>query len=995
MATAALVLLGIAGLSRLPVALRPGVTESGATIITRYPGVSAARIEQQLTIPVERAVSDLGSIESIVSRSADGESRVNLIFSDSAADRFLLHEISERLESIRHLFPREVEEPVVVQYDPSNRPGFVVAFRSDFQDAIALREYVEERVKPAFERINGVSEVFVGGGAEREIQVLLDAPLLPGHLLSGQEVAAAIAHGGPEAPIGRVQNRTETEVQVTNRFDDAAAIAAAAITSTRGISSVATVARVQHGHREPETIAHRNGEDRISLYVSRAGGAGALEFSARCATALRGLDLPPGLFHETTFDEGQFIRDAIEGAVLAAAYGGLTAIVVLHLFLGRWKSTILTALMLPLSILGTFFLMFVTGTGIDVMSLSGLALGSGMLIDAGVVVCESIEREWKRAIDPVAAAVGATARVLPELIAATLTTLIVFSPLVLSRRDLREQYAGLCLTLSFALILSLILSLVVLPAFKLAVDSPHAPAAPRSRISRRERVLRVLQSVQRRLLFVCLRWPKLTAAATLLFMFGPLGFFLMELESRALLDSSEIQATIDLPTGTHLDRTAQLVEGIAATVGRQQGVAAVSARIEKWHGTLYIEPAGPYRSPSGVHRLVERLRGAVSADPEVFVHFESDAGGQGGLTLHFLGNDELGLRTLAGRVATELQSGVPGIDQIVYHFREPRQELVIHPRSTLLARAGLSVGDLAGMLRQLVAGSVVAHLYEGGREVDIRVRAFPEQVKSPADLQKIRFALGDRVHPLVSLASLSNGESPAQLWRRDRRPSVSIGIHSHDRTLDSLAVDVESRLKAFSFPADYTWRWDRMFESARAARGDLLAGVVFAILAVYLLLAALMESLTRPFLILLTIPMSAGGVCPALAVAGYPLGMSAILGLLILCGIVVNGSILLQASVDEKIGSRGAGSLDPTAALRAVARACRVRLRPILMTGFTTLAGVLPMLFAGGSGSELWRPLAVSVFFGLLFSVPVTLLLIPNATLALLTINHRRLTIGR
>ena len=977
MATAALVLLGIVSLPGLPVALRPGAAESGATIITRYSGVSAARIEQMLTIPVERAVADLGSIESIVSRSADGESRVNLIFSDSAAGRFLMHEISERLESIRHLFPREVEEPVVVQYDPSNRPGFVVAFRSDLQDAIALREYVETRLKPGFERISGVSEVFVGGGGEREIQVLLDAPLLPGHLLSGDEVAAAIATGGPETPIGRLQSETEAEVQLTNRFSDEAAIAGAAITSTRGISSVATVARVEQGHREPETIARRNGEDRISLYVSRAGAAGVLEFSSRCADALRDLDLPPGLSYEVTFDEGQFIRDAIQGAVLAAIYGSLIAIVVLHLFLVRWKSTLLTALVLPISMLGTFLLMFLTGTEIDVMSLSGLALGSGMLIDAGVVVCESIERELARAADSVRAVVRATARVLPELTAATLTTLIVFSPLVLSRRDLREQYAGLCLTLSFALILSLLLSLTVLPAFKLAVDAGHATVATGVRTPARERALVFLQSVQRRLLFASLRWPKLTVGAIVLFLIGPSGFFLMEVESRALLESPEIQATIDLPTGTHLDRTAEVIEGIASTVRQQPGVSAVSARIEKWHGTLYVEPAESYRDPAGAHGLIDRLRNATT-------------GGDAGLSLHFLGEDDVSLRFLAGRVATSLQSGVSGIDQIVYHFREPRRELVIHPRSTLLARAGLSVGDLAGTLRQLVAGSVVAHLYENGREVDIRMRALPEQVRTPADVRDLGFTLHDRVYPLVSLVSFSNGESPAQLWRRDRRPSVSIGLHSGSRTLDSLAADVENRLEEFSFPAGYSWRWNRMFESARAARGDLLAGVLFAILAVYLLLAALMESLTRPFLILLTIPMSAGGVCPALAVTGYPLGMSSILGLLILCGIVVNGSILLQASVDQQIG--GARRIAPRVALRAVTRACRTRLRPIIMTGATTLVGVLPMLFAGGSGSELWRPLAVSVFFGLLFSLPVTLLLIPNMTLALLGIKDRRIT---
>lgn len=1033
MTVVSLLLLGTISLERLPVGLLPNVASPGITIITRYPGVAAEKIEELITIPIERQVSDISGIDRILATSSEGESRVNLIFNHEADIMVKILDASESVQLIQDRFPREVEDPSIVRYDPSDRPVFIATFSSDVYDLKDLRELIDNRVKPRFERIDGVSEVFVGGGFEREIQVQTDASRLVAHSLSTQSVVEAVSAGNAFVPGGKLPGFRERFIYMDARFRSIEEMNATMLAATGERSPVRldSLAHIVDGFRDRSSISSVNGEDRVTIYVQKAGNANTLGVTEACDRIMASLADLPDVRRDISYNQGESIRNAISQVQGSVIFGGIIATLVLYVFLRRTALTVLIGLSIPVSVMATFFLMFLSNLELNVMSLSGLALGAGMLIDNSIVVSEAIDRELAAGRDPDASVLEAAVNVRAELISSTLTTLVVFIPLIFANPETRLLYESLSLTIVYSLLVSLFLSLTVLPSLALALtrferrhgaDSGRLERAlargfefarAQFKTSARSIEARVLvraeqagaaaQATTRRIVawlrrafqaalkvmsaraltalykhygWYLFRYPYVTILAPLaLLAIAPIAYTFSKKDFSSPIESAEIEASVDLETGSHIDHTRAVTARVEKMIRAHPSVKEVTARIEKSRSTLVVK-IDPEVDPSrSVEDVIGDLRGITDGFSDGFVYYEiaSEAGGVQELNVEFFGDDIPALKRYASDISDAVQREVAGVDQVVLRFREGRRDIVVRPDRLKLATLGSSSAEAGNILRYLMSGVIITKYYDGDREVDVRFQGRPGDLDAPEDLAEFRLPLEGRSAPLASVVTLEEGEGEPRLWRKNKRKTVSITIKARGRSLEEVAADVEKVVRESEPPPDVIWAFGDEYERLLENRRQMLFAVVTAVLIVYLLLGWLFESFVQPLIIMTVVPVSSAASLVFLAAIGQPVTMSVYIGMIMLAGISVNNSILVVSAINGEVDlNRHRGRF-----LKELLHASAGRIRPILMTALTTIFGMAPMIFDRSESGGLWRPLAITVCFGLTVSIFASLTLAP------------------
>ncbi|MCR9145505.1 MAG: efflux RND transporter permease subunit [bacterium] len=1029
-------MLGVISIPRLPVGLLPNLASPGITVITRYPGVSPEKIEELITIPVERSVSDIPGIEKIVATSSEGESRVNLIFDYNSDIKVNILETSERVRLVRSSWPREVNEPAIVRYDPSDKPVFIVTFASERHDLKVLREIVDRRFKPRFERVDGVSEVFVGGGFEREIQVLADPSRLSAHGVPVQPLASTISANNIFLPGGKLSGRgmAERYIYSYGRIDSIQEIGGLRFTAGEqgGTIEIRQLAEVRDHYRDRNSIAQTNGEDRVSVYVQKAGNANTLGITEACEKIVEGFDdleEREGISYSVAYNQGTYIRRSIDRVTGAVISGAVIAVIVLYAFLRRARVTLIIGITIPASVLTTFFLMFLSGLELNVMSLSGLALGAGMLIDNSIVVSEAIDRRLRdmreRGGDATAAQAvrGATVGVQAEIVSATLTTIVVFIPLIFSNPETRKLYESLSLTVIYSLLVSLFFSLTVLPALILRFVSDGDAEAPGS-ISRAQQdqpgaaVQRFFESLPaglRRVLallgkpFVYVwrwldslrvediaQWYRLRsrvvfrnivpafAVPVLVLAVSPLLFGVIEKEFVSPVDSNDIEASVDLETGTHLEYTQRITNRIEAAVRTHPAVKEVNAKVEKSRATLNIKLDSEQTRFQSAADTINELRKITDPIEDAFVYYNEAGEGSGGreLDLEFFGDDTAVIKAFAREVSALVQGKVEGVDQAILRFRDGKQDILLYPYKTKLAQNRTSTQEIGQTLRQFMSGTIITKFYDGDREVDVRLQGRPGTLDTPADVAGFMLPLAQRTVPLRSIVAFESGAGETRLWRKNKRKSVGITFKIKSRSVDAVAEDIDRVMAGVEPPPDTIYGFGDEYEKLKESQREMLIAIGLSIVIIYMLLAFLFESYSQPLIIMVTVPLTATGVLVFLAVTRMPLNMSVYIGLIMLGGIVVNNAILVVSTVNKALAVQAEADGMPVGSqlIRPILRAASFRIRPILMTTLTTVFGLLPMVVDFSEGSGLWRPLAITVSFGLTLSLFVSLVLVPFAS---------------
>ncbi|MCK4412510.1 MAG: efflux RND transporter permease subunit [Candidatus Eisenbacteria sp.] len=1003
MTAIAVAAFGVVGYQRLALDLLPDISYPSLTIQTDFPDTAPAEVENLITRPIEETIGVLQGLRTIHSVSRPGVSEVTLEFDWDADMNMLSMDVREKLD--RLVLPEGTEDPIVLRYDPSLDPIMRIALHGA-GDLTATRRIADLRLKQELETVRGVAAAQVRGGFEEEIRIDIDQERLAALGITLDHVRAAVAAANINIPGGSLRDEdSQYLIRTVGEFAEVAEIGAMVLRQRgNAVVRLKDVAEVYRGTKEREEISRVDGVESVEINIYKEG-------DANIVTAARGVrervaeleeNLPPGGKLTVLFDQSRFIEQAIKEVRLAAVLGGVLAILVLFAFLRDGRSTLIIATSIPLSVLAAFLAMYRLNISLNIMSLGGLTLGIGMLVDNSIVVLESIFRRRQGGLSLVAAAVAGTAEVGGAVVAATLTTVAVFLPIVFVEGIAGQIFGDMAMTVTLSLLASLLVAVTIIPMLGSVgrrraetAGAPEAsavvgvgddedaaadPSAPTPMTLGRfsagyDRFLR--GALSRRALTLGL--------AAAIFAAAVLAIPAIDTELIPAISEGEFFFEVDLPGGTPLAATDQVMQRMEAIVAAEPAVAhqystvgsrlvsgGVSLNTRAEHlGQLNVV-IGDRADEAAEALLSERLRERFAAIPDLTAKLGKPTyfSLKTPVEVILYGEDLAALDAYAGRLERRLRN-VPGLVDLRSSLEEGSPELRVIFDRARLAALGLDMRSLSETLRDRLQGVVPTRFKEGDRQIDVRVRNREQDRATLADLRNM-VVPGPEGRPLrlLTLAEIHIDRGPAEIHRIQQQRGAVVSGNLQGRSLGAVVGDIERVLGEIPAPRGVSVELGGQNQEMQVSFASLRFALALAVFLVYLVMAATFESLIHPFIVLFSIPLAVVGVVGGLLLTGTPISVIVLIGVVMLVGIVVNNAIVLIAKINQL---RRAG-LEKRL---AVIRACHVRLRPILMTTLTTVLGLLPMALAVGEGAELRTPLAITVSFGLAISTLLTLAVIP------------------
>jgi CzcA family heavy metal efflux pump len=988
----ALVVAGIIAAFSLPSSIYPPLEFPRIAIIAKSGTLPSQSMMLTVTQPIEQAVMAVPGVRRVRSRSIRGASEISAQF-DPATDMVVsLQQVQNRVSEIRGELPADTEL-TVERLTPAIFPVFILSLTGPLPTA-ELNDFARYVMRPSLARVPGAGTIEVLASDTREIEVVLDPLKLTAAGVSVTDVADALKAQNRLEPVGRFQEGGQQHLSlVSGLLTGVDQIAAAPVLVKNGSTiRVADLGDVFPGAPDRTLLVTGNGRDAISISISQQIGANVLDLKKGVDATLTALSrtLPAGLTVTKVYDLAEFVSAAIANFRDAILIGGFLAIIVLLLFLRDLRLTLIAALTLPLAVLPTFVFMRVFGGSINLMSMGGLAVAIGLVIDDAVVVVENIHRHMREGSNDVIAAVS---ELMAPLLSSTLTTVVVFAPLGLLSGVVGQFFRALSLTLSVAVLLSLVLSVSVVPLLARWAFRRHETRTTDTTEPILDRWYgRGLGIMTRRPLFAVVVALGLAAATVGLFMSIGTGFLPPADEGGFVIDYLT-------PAGSALDETDRQVRAIEKVLTETPEVAAYSRRTGSELGLfataqnsgdilVRLKPrnARARSSEEIISALRPKLQEAAPLAEIEFVQLLQDIlgdleGSPTPIEVKIFGDDPATLEEAAEPVE-EMLGKISGVVDIVGMQRgNPEMTWVVDPVAA--GRFGLTTEQVSAQLSAAWLGDVSTDLRLLDRRVPIRVR-LPDAIRfDPAKLSQTLLRTSEaKLVPLSSVAHPERSNGQAELLRENLRGMALVSARLEGTDLGSAVADVQARLGEMKLPVGYTYEIGGQYESQRQAFRELLMVFGIAVVLVFTILVIQFRGFVPALLVLLAAPLSLGGALLLLLLTGTDLNVSSAMGLILLIGLVVkNGIMLLEYA--ERLHERG----EPFEV--AIAHAGRIRLRPILMTTFCTLFGLVPLALGLGSGAELQRPLALAVIGGLALSTPVTLLAIPGLYAAIKGRHHR------
>jgi HAE1 family hydrophobic/amphiphilic exporter-1 len=1033
MCAVALILFGTVAFTRLPVNLMPDLSYPSLTVETRLDGAAPAELESLVTRPIEEVVGVVGGVQRLVSVSRPGLSQVTLEFGWGRNMDFAAMDVRQKLDVLS--LPDDAERPVILRFDPSNDPVQRL-YLTGGDNLYQLRYVAEEVIKKDLESTEGVAAIKVHGGYEEEIQVRIDEGRLALVGLSVEEVNSRLLRENLNQAGGSLyESEARYLVRARNEFRSLDDIRDTVILTRDGRQvTVGDVAEVSRTHRQRDVVTRFGGDEAVELAIYKEGDANTVHVARSLTRRLDAVrdELPGGITIAAGADQSRFIQASIDEVLSNAVLGGIVAMLVLLLFLKDVRTTLIIGVAIPISVVATFFLMYRTGTSLNIMSLGGLALGIGMLVDSAIVVLEAIVKRREAGDDATTAAARGASEVGQAVIASTLTTVAVFVPVVFLEGIAAQLFRDQALTVSFSLIAALAVSLTLIPvmAALLTRDRSSGPPAtsPDEPTTRWRSVLRtvlvtgpawavygvrwalggllrllaiplrpVADAFDRALSALANAYPGVLRAALrhrLLVLAAAAALLLAtaSLVPKLGVDlippfaQGEFSFTVELPEGTPLAVTDRFLADAVTVLADQPDVESLSS-IAGGSG-LSLASTGtegestgriqvrlrPGTPPEREASVIARLRDRLASTEQVRFEFERATYFSFRTPIEVeVYSDELEpLHTAAARL-TEALATVPGLVDVRTTAEIGNPEVQVRFDRSQLARLDLDLGSVAETVRTKVQGNVATRFSEGDREIDIRVAALEHGEASVEDIQELIVGHSEgRPIFLKSIASIEITEGPTEIRRLGQKRAALVSGNLAGRDMGAVADDVEQALDALrvDLPAGVVATLSGQEEELERSFSSLALAMGLAVFLVYLVMASQFESLVHPFVIIFTLPLGGVGVIAALALTGSTINVVAIIGAVMLAGIVVNNAIVLIDAVNQR---RRAG-MD---VIDALCDAGLNRLRPILMTSATTIFGLAPMALGLGEGAELRAPLAITVIGGLAVATVLTLVVIP------------------
>jgi len=988
--------LGFIALTRLPIDLMPDITYPTLNVSASYPNTAPEEMEQMIARPIEEAMSSVPGVEEIFSSSSQGSSTVRIMFDwgtnlDAAAD-----DIRERLDRIIGRLPEDIDRPTLRKFDPAQMPVLMLGALSEL-DPIQVRKIIDQQISYRIERVPGVASIDVWGGLEREIQVNMYPDKVKALGLPLDVIISKIRQENIDVPAGTIEKGNyEIVVRIPGVYTAIDEIKETIVAVREGAAiRLRDIASVEDTFRRVTRVARINGTSGIRIAVYKQSGKNTVKIVEEIMKEMERLqeDYPQIQFIPIR-DSAKFIRSAISNVASSAMYGGLLAVFILLFFLANIRSTLIIAASIPVSIIATFSLIYFNGMTLNVMSLGGLALGVGMMVDNSIVVLENIFRMKQGGTPTLKACTEGTHEVTGAIIASTVTTLIVFLPMAFVRGSSGIMFKQLALVVTFSLLCSLFVSLTIVPMFsnRLLATSDNVRGKPDSKIAIRARAASAkMEKAYKKILHYSLdhRGGVLGGALLLLV----LSLFLMRFIGREYLpqtDEGEVGVTVEMEVGTRLQVMDQKLKDVTEMVKRyvpEISIVEEGAGSGGWRGganqgsiTLRLKPKSERtRSSADIaadlsRKLSQQVSGAlirtrVSGGQMMFGM--RGGGGQERLQVEIRGYDMDVAQALAEQVkrVVETTRGVTDV-RISRLEGTPEQHLLIDRQKA--SEMKLSVNQVADFIQTVLMGTQASQFREGGREYRILVKVKDSEKMDITDILDLTMTNSDgQAVSLRNVIDVQPKRGPQRIERRDRERIITVSAELAGRDLGSAISEVRRGLKSVPVPRDFTIGFTGDYEEQQKAFRELLISILLAIFLVYMIMAMLYESLRDPLIVMFSVPLAVIGVVFILLLTGTTFNVETYIGCIMLAGIVVNNAILL---VDYTNLLRRRDKMEMR---QAIEEAGRRRLRPILMTATTTIIAMIPLALGLREGSEVQAPLARAVIGGLTSSTLITLVVVP------------------
>jgi HAE1 family hydrophobic/amphiphilic exporter-1 len=1001
----ALVVLGLYSYQRLKVDQFPDIDLPTLAVQLDYPGASPTIVESEVTRKVEEAVNTVAGINQMFSRSYEGSSVVIVQFNLDVDGRRAADDVREKISAMRPLLRDEVKEPRVLRFDPANRPIFSLALTSPdhSRSSMELTTYGDQVLKKRLENVKGVGNVSLVGGLKREINVYLHPQAMEALGITPEQVLSTLHEENQEQPAGSVRTlQQDRVVQINARLKQAEDFRQLVLTSRRGqIVRLNQVADVVDGPQELDTMALLNGQRTIALEVLKAQGENTLDITDVQT------ELPTGMHLEVVRDNSRPISVAVSTVRETLIEGALLTVGIVFLFLNSWRSTVITGLTLPISIIGTFLFMYAFGFSINMITLMALSLCVGLLIDDAIVVRENIVRHAQMGKTALQASLDGTREIGVAVLATTLSIVAVFLPIGFMGGIIGKFFHEFGITIVAAVLISMFVSFTLDPMLSSIWHDPAIQQAHRTgaksfydRTFGRvtgwvDRFAESLSEQYQSLLGWALDHPGLTMLVAIASLVG--SFALMPLLGSEFVpkaDYSETFVTFYTPAGSSIESTEARTREVEALIRSQPEVNYTLSTINTGFAlgrnqvSVYIRLKDRHLRKRSVDELSAPLRTVLSRVPGItmtHVGLLDAVGGQKPIQLSIQGGDLGQLNTLTQGTLDKLRL-IPGLVDLDTSLKPNKPTLDITVRRDAAADLGLSVGSISNTLNTLVAGKTVGSWRaEDGQNYDIKLSLSPDARRTIADLTHLPLVTGHdddgapRIVRLHQVADVREGLGPTQINRRDLNREVEITANVSGRSMGEVSNDIKKVLDETHWPTGYHSRFGGSTKDMKEAFAYAISALALAVIFIYMILASQFRSFLQPIALMSSLPLTLIGVVVTLLMFGSTVNMFSIIGIIMLMGLVTKNAILLVDFANRaRHGHSGEGvDAEPLDRRAALLLAARVRLRPILMTTLAMVFGMVPLAFAIAEGQEQRAPMGQAVIGGVIASSLLTLVVVP------------------
>lgn len=983
--TVALV-LGFISVKNLAVDLFPEMDIPVAVIVTTYNGASPQEVEQLVTRPIEGAVGALEGIKMVESTSSPGSSLVILQFDWGKNIDDSMNDIRERVDQVVGLLPDDANRPLILKIDPQQMPVMWVSLSGASLDR--LQEIAEEQVQPGFERVSGVASVAIEGGQNREIQVLLDQGKLAAYGITGSQVTQALGMENRAASAGNLKRgNQDLQLRIDGQFTSLKEIEETLLTLHDGRSvRVSDVAVVVDTFKEMTMKSQVDGENALVLAITKQSDGNAVQVAGEMYQAIESMQAQVGDSIEVAVvaDTSTFIKNSISSVVNNMIIGGILAVAILLLFLHSVRTTLVIAISIPIAIISTFTLMYFTGETLNILTMGGLALGLGMMVDSAIVILENIFSKRQQGMSMVEAAKEGASELGPAVFAATMTTVVVFLPIVYVEGIASMLFGPLAYTVAFALLASLIVSLTLIPMLASNMLGKVKIDFKGNSNKGFDRYYQKLKDFYGTVLKKALKFRKTTVAisfATIIasvFLVPFIGF-----EFVPSSDQGQVQISAFNRVGSNLEETEEMVKKIDLLLTEYEAVIDVSyvtigggsgfGNTSSDQASYFIQLVPPSERELSTDQFISELNGKAIDIPgaEVTVSAQEAGFGTGSPVQINISGAELDVLTDLSYQLMWMLEEIEGTLNVDSTVSEGRPELTVFVNRQVASEYGLSYQQIMSELTLGFSGQVATRYREKGSEYDVRTMLPEDSRETIRDLETmvVRSNRGVDV-PLAAVAELRQTQGPAEISRSNQQRQVRVTSDIIDRDLGSIIQDVEKRISQIKTPDGYRITVAGQAEDMTDSFVQLGMALILSIFLVYIVMAIQFESFVHPFTIMFSLPTTIVGIVIGLFITGQSFSVTSFIGVIMLAGIVVNNAIVLVSYITI-LRDKGVDRYE------AIIESGVTRLRPILMTTLTTVLAMVPLALGFGEGAEMQAPMAIVIIFGLTFSTIFTLVLVP------------------